>query len=58
MATGKIAHQIYRALWPERYSKIVYDSTMSGKLSSPADLSLPITAEDLLQTLRRDPEAM
>ena len=58
MARGKIAHQIYRALWPERYSKIAYDHTMSGNVTPTSEVSLPITAEELLQTIRKDPEAM
>jgi len=48
MARGKIAHQIYRALWPERYSKIAYDHTMSGNVTPTSEVSLPITAEELL----------
>ena len=58
MARGKIAHQIYRALWPEKYSKISYDHTMSGNVTPTSEISLPVTAEDLLQTIRKDPEAM
>lgn len=58
MATGKIAHQIYRALYPEKYSQMIYDNTMSGNLVPTSRLSLPMTAEDLFQRVRTDPEAM
>lgn len=57
-ATGKIAHQIYRALYPEKYSQFVYDQTMSKNLTNTSNLSLPITAEELLHTLQSNPEAM
>lgn len=58
MATGKVAHQIYRALWPEKYSQLTYDHTMSGAANATSTISLPITAEELLQTVRSNPEAM
>ena len=31
---------------------------MSGNITPTSEISLPITAEDLLQTIRKDPEAM
>lgn len=65
MATGKLAHQIYRSLYPERYSQMMYDYTMNpnnygqyGVIKSPSQLSLPIKAEDLYQMLRSNPQSM
>lgn len=57
-ATGKLAHQIYRAIYPEQYSQMLYDAAMKGVQVSPSKMSLPITPENLLQFIRKDPELM
>ena len=58
-ATGKVAHQIYRALYPEKYSQLMYDHAMSPKTTgSFSTTSLPISAEDLFQTVNKNPQAM
>ena len=57
-ATGKIAHQIYRALYPDEYSKMMYDYTMAGNQVPFTQTKLPITAEELFQKVRSDPAAM
>ena len=59
-ATGKLAHQIYRSLFPEEYSKLAYDYTMNPSnykgqqflIDDLENLPLPIKAEDLFQLLR------
>lgn len=51
-ATGSVAHQIYRALFPEQYSKFSYDLAMSGHEEDLFDTPLPISAEELLQLVR------
>lgn len=64
-ATGKLAHQIYRSLFPEEYSKLAYDYTMNPSnykgqqflIDDLENLPLPIKAEDLFQLLR-NPENM
>ena len=57
-ATGKVAHQIYRALHPTEYSQMMYDHVMSGGKTPTSKLSLPISAEDLFAAVRDNPEAM
>ena len=58
-ASGKVAHQIYRALYPEKYSQLMYDHAMSPKTTgSFSTTSLPISAEELFQTVNKNPQAM
>ena len=58
-ATGKLAHQIYRALYPEKYSELMYDHALSPVTEgSFSETSLPISAEDLFQTVNRNPQSM
>lgn len=59
-AKGKLAHQIYRALYPEKYSQMAYDYTMSrpdlwhttNGIIPFGETSLPIKAEELFQLVR------
>lgn len=51
-ATGKIAHQIYRTLFPDEYSKMAYDHSMKPGNVITEDLPLPMSAEELFQALK------
>ena len=56
-AYGPVAHQIYRALYPEKYYELTnaWAKTAPGVGTYP--MRLPISAEELLQAVR-DPENM
>ena len=65
-AIGNIAHQIYRALYPEQYSKLVYDYALkhpekwytSNGIKSTFQMELPISAEGLFQLVRDNSQYM
>ena len=58
-ATGKLSHQIYRALYPENYSKLMKGHALSPTTEeSFSETSLPISAEDLFQEVNRNPNSM
>lgn len=57
-AVGKLAHQIYRSLHPEEYSKFAYDYAMAGNTKPFYEQKLPVSAEDLFQTINKNPDLM
>ena len=57
-ATGTVAHQIYRALFPEQYAKMSSSPLWEGVTSPTMERSLPISAEDLYQLVRKEGNMM